>query len=300
MVINKDNISDFYMDKKQRRMIRKGHVSTLKSLLKNGEHFSAPFVVNQLDDYKRMVDGNHREEAIEEILLENADFEIEVWVAVYKDLTIEQEREVYSDWNLAVKQTSTDFLKSYWETIPLRKSLLSRLPVSIYAGKTSLPIKSFVGNQIIAKREREHFEGGYSGGTLQVLEDFRNLQSEDIDLLEEFAEILENSIGTYQSKAPYYTGTSVSALYRIWYDNRDKYSKKDMIKHFSKVLDFKDLLLQDSSKAGGRNATLNFYNILLNRLNRGRVKFLSDVEIYEIRKKEVEEQQKMQVILKAV
>jgi len=299
IVLDKESIKKFYMDTATRRQIRKGQVNQLIKHLIAGGHFSSPLVVNEIKKINKLIDGNHRTEAVTDIVSStDKEFSIEVWVAVYKNLTIDEEREVYREWNSGVKQSASDFLKAHWESIPLRKELLSKLPVSIYGTKDTMPIKAFVGHQIFAKREREHFEGGYSNGIFQVVEDFKNLEMKDIKLLEEFYKLISSIIGEYYDKAPYYTTTSIGALYRIWYDNREKISKDKMQKAFKKVLDLKSNSLIEDSKSGGRNATINFYNTILMRLNRnGRLKFLSDIEIYEERMKVESEKQKMKDIL---
>jgi len=301
IVLDKKTLQKFYMDNASRRQIRNGQVNQLKKHLLSGGHFSSPLVVNEINDRNKLIDGNHRTEAITDIIsTTDKDFSIEVWVAIYKNLTVEEEREVYSEWNKGVRQSASDFLKSHWDSIPLRKELLSRLPVSIYGSKNTMPIKSFVGNQIFAKREREHFEGGYSNGIFQVVDDFRNLELVDIDLLDEFYSIISKVLGEYYDKVPFYTTTSLGALYRIWYDNRDRISKQKFVKAFAKVIDFKSNALKEDSKAGGRNATLNFYNTILTRLNRYSVKFLSDIEAFEERKIQNADKEKIKKIVGVV
>jgi len=303
-------------------MIRPGQVKALRSLLNSGRHFSSPLVVNKKKDgTMKTIDGNHRYEALKQMIFANKDFSINVWVAVYSDLTEEEEREVYREWNVGTKQSATDFLKSHWKSIPLRNRLLKELPVTIYGDKKNIPIKGFVGNQISAKKGKENFEGGYSGGIYDVVKDFQNLTDEDVDTLSEFSEFIERVLGKYEKKlVKYYTSTAIAAVYQIWYDNREIWSsvidegrtfhktvqkgisEDVMISHFKKVLNPSDNLLVEASKSGGRAAAINFYRDILKRLNAltKKYQYYSSEDVYDLKQKAKMQKAKAQEIVDMV
>ena len=170
-VIDSSNISKFFINQRDRRQIRQGKVKELQALLKNGGHFNSPFVVNEMENFWRLIDGNHRLEAIIGAIKEDKKFSITIWMAVYRNLTPTQEREIYSVWNKGTAQSSTDFLKAHFEIVPLGKEMLRRLPVTIYGDKQHLGIKNLMGGQICAKMHNK-FEGGYSSGKEETNQDF--------------------------------------------------------------------------------------------------------------------------------
>lgn len=303
ILINKSTINEFYIDASGRRMIRNGQVKAIANHLRSGGHYSSPLVVNKLKKLMKMVDGNHRYEAIKMVMDEDPTFSINSWVAVYTDLNENQEKEVYREWNVGVKQSATDFLKAHWSTIPMRNRLLKELPVSIYGDKKTLPIKAFVGNQITAKRGREHFEGGYSGGIYQVVGDFQQLTPEDIDTLKEFADFIKKVLGKYESKiVKFYTTTAISATYQIWYDNKDSISEDTMLKCFQKALNKDDDLLVSASKGGGVTAAKSFYYDIIRRLNilYKRTKFKTSEEVFDEKQKKKSEAKKEKEIIALV
>ena len=267
-VIDKSNVSKFLINLNERRNIREGKVKEIYSALKDGIHFSAPFVVNEITGVWKLLDGNHRFEAISKLIEEDKSFKITVWMAVYRDLSSDGEREVYKLWNIGTTQSSTDFLKAYFNTIPLRRELISKLPVTIYGDKVTMPMKHFVGCQIVSKNGGK-FGGGYSAPKEQVIEDFRDLDMEDIDTLAEFYEFMKDVFGQYDKKGnvQFYQTTPISAFYRIWYDNKGHISDDRMKKAFKKVFATNPAIWRENTKAGGRSASQLFYRIALKSLN---------------------------------
>lgn len=285
-LINSSNISKFVINQRDRRDIREGKVKELVRQLEEEKHFSAPFVINETMERWRMIDGNHRYEAIKRCLAKNSNFEITVWIAVYRDLTPAEEREVYSLWNIGTVQSSTDFLKAHFQTIPLGREMLRRLPVTIYGDKQHIPIKSLMGCQICAKRRRK-FEGGYTEGKEQAIADFREINSEDIDLIEEFCDFMKECFGQYHKGSQFYQTTPLSAFYRIWFDNKSMERSK-MVKAFKKVFGANPQNWESWTGSGGRHACQAFYRVAIPSLNgSSTVHFKEDDEALEEHEKEM-------------
>lgn len=266
--IDSSTISKFSIDAKGRRFIRDGKVKELVKMLQNGDHFSAPFVVNEVNGKWKLIDGNHRYEGITMCLDQNKSFAISTWLAVYRDLSPDEEREVYTLWNKGTTQSATDFLKAHWETIPLRKEMLKELPATIYGDKQNLPIKSLVGCQIQAK-EHNKFEGGYSAGKEQTVADFQQVTLDDIKLVKDFCDFMEKVFGKYDKKtnSQFYQTTPISVFYRIWFDNKTNVLEQKMIKIFTKIFVSNPKKWQDWTKSGGRSASQSFYRVVISTLN---------------------------------
>jgi len=265
--INHSNKDVFVFDEKQRRQIRTGAVAKLVQLLKAGEHFDSVFVVNEREDgTKMLLDGNHRFEAISEMLNFDPTFSIEVWVAVYRDLTIDQEREVFGLWNSGTKQSADDFLKIYWDTIPMGKQILKDIPCSVYGGKQYMKAKNIVGNHLCAIRHKT-FKGGYTGSAVKVVSDFRTITKEDVKTMATYVKEISDIFGEFSQTNMFWKTTPQTVFYRIWHDNLnippDKFKKA-----FKKVfLGSSQFQFETMAKSGGNGACNLFYDLSVKHLN---------------------------------
>ncbi|MAG92007.1 hypothetical protein CMO83_05000, partial [Candidatus Woesearchaeota archaeon] len=69
-----------------RRNIAKSTVNSIFDGLINNKHFDSSFVVNKDNGKFRLIDGNHRYEAIVKYLAANPENRVEVTLHVYKEL----------------------------------------------------------------------------------------------------------------------------------------------------------------------------------------------------------------------
>uniref|UniRef100_A0A6C0ENZ0 ParB/Sulfiredoxin domain-containing protein n=1 Tax=viral metagenome TaxID=1070528 RepID=A0A6C0ENZ0_9ZZZZ len=257
--IDATTISDFISDKKRRRKIRVGVVNNLMSNLKQGSHFDAPFTVNLKNGKSRIVNGNHRFMAIEQMIEKDKSFSINIWVAQYKDLSLEEERQIFEIWNIGVKQSGSDFLKIYWETIPYGDEMLRKLPCSVYGG-SKISAKT-IGCCHMAAKKQNAFCGGYRGTSRSIVKAFKTFDKTDINTMAYFMRFMEDVFGIYTKSNIFWKTTPVGAFYRIWFDNRD-------IEHNKMVKLFKTTFLSPKrieswkimGKNGGMESTAMFYN----------------------------------------
>lgn len=271
----------FSIDEKQRRALRSGAVKSLAQGLKAGKHFNSPFVVNYALGQRKLIDGNHRWEAVLSVLANDSDFRIEVWYAEYRDVSLSDERDVFSLWNIGTKQSADDFLKIYWETIPKGKEMLEKIPASIYNSKSKIKVKTIVGNHIDAKK-RKKFAGGYSAGSVKTVKDFQDIRSEDIVVMSGYIKDMAQIFGSYNKDVIFWKGTPQAAFYRIWYDNRSL-PQDTFIKAFKKVFLGNSILMWEQyGKSGGIEASKMFYELAIKQLKEtkglGVYSFVSDVE----------------------
>ena len=284
--IDSSNISKFLINNKDRRQLRMGNVKDLVEMMRAGIHFSAPFVINEIGAKWALIDGNHRYEAIKAYLAENSRFSITIWMATYRNLNPEEEKEVYSLWNSGATQSATDFLNAYWSEIPMGKEMIRKLPANVYGDKQHLKIQSLMGGQINAKKHTK-FEGGYSAGREQIVDDFMNVTNDDVNKVEEFASFMEDCFGAFDKKTnpQFYQTTPLAAFYRIWYDNQSMDSGK-VIKTFKKIFAKQPELWTQFTKSGGRSATQTFYRAAIASLKGVNEGFKDDNEAIEIHERE--------------
>ena len=305
-VIDASNINKFWINAKERRNLKEPKVKELVALLKSGNHFNSPFVVNEVQDSEgderwRLLDGNNREEAMLRVLNDDPSFRIVIWMAVYRNLNSAEEREVFTLWNKGSAQSATDFLKVHYETIPLGKELLRRLPVTIYGDKQHLPIKNLVGCQIDSKAYKR-FSGSYSCSKEKTISDFQALTLQDITMVEDFCEFMRICFGPFsKTNRMFYQTTPLSSLYRIWFDNQNLNSEK-LIKAFKKTFASQPGVWEGRAATGGRKAAKTFYEDALSQLNRhnSSIHFKNDDEAIELNEEAERQKQKVMTVINIV
>jgi hypothetical protein len=285
VLVDKHTIDNFYIYQDERRKIRRGKVLEMVANFDRPDklikHFDSPIVVNVVDDRhfqeeervefgkRRVIDGNHRMDAIAEKLLRDSDFRIVITIAEYKNLNRAEERQVYTKWNKGTPESATDYLKWHFKTIPYGKQMLNQLPVEIYGNDKKMSIKMLVGSHVNAKKQNA-FEGGYSFGGEKTVQDFMMIVPSDIKTMALFYEYMVEAFGTYYKGHPFYRSTPLSVFYRIWFDNKDYISRERFVTAFKRVFAQKLFRWDDIMKNGGRSASIFFYNLAMKELEQDR------------------------------
>jgi len=268
LVIGKSNIKDFKL-LPNRRKLREGAVRKLMAKLQRGENFDAPFVLsgNGGGGYN-LIDGNHRIEAISRWLKEDAEGLVEIYAFIYPNLSSQEAKEMYTEWNQGSKQSTNDFIQQYEDEIPL----LRMLPFcSIYGESDTIPFFRLVGAYLAAQAPK--FQGGFLGTPWQFVEIARGMNDRQAEDIKEFMEVFLESFGpldeqyTIEGKVkinPFKKTTPITALMKIWYSNRNRIDNKQMVKSFKKLLGNPKTneLLSLSGMSACKYAHLEILNIL--------------------------------------
>jgi hypothetical protein len=220
-VIGKAELNDFVL-LSNRRDIRGGVVNKLARLLKSGGHFESPFVTNRINDHKeRLIDGNHRYEAIKQVIDENPNFKVEVIIVYYEDLNPQEERQLYTTWNSGTKQNTNDFVKQYWTTIPIVK-LMNRegfaYPVRHIWSKKAIEFKTLVGGYLT--KNDATFIGGYQGSAFDFIIESQSLGANDCKVIDAFLKEYIAVFGNPDKKSIHYRQAVFYSLFRIWLENK--------------------------------------------------------------------------------
>ena len=274
IVIDKQSIRKFDVNEEERRRIRSGQVKKLVQLMKEGKHFESPFVVNLRNNGKwRVIDGNHRLEAISQILDEDPAFKIEIEFAEYNvdergEKAIRNvEREIFSLWNKGLRESADDFLKQHFKTIPYGELMLERLPVDLTKTSKKIPIKLLIGSHVMAKNQTA-FTGGYAKTGEETVADFINIVPEDIRTMRAWYVDMVEVFGEYKDNPIWYKATPLFALYRIWFDNTRSVPRATMIRQFRKAFAKNTAFWINFIKSGTRDSCIIFYTNAINNLNR--------------------------------
>ena len=266
--ISRNNIDKFFIYEDERRKIRTGKVASMVAGFEksNGlKHFDSPLVISKTDNQLKVIDGNHRIEAIRRMIREkNKDFIIECWLAVYKGLDRNKERIIYSKWNSGTPETASDYLKWHFNTIPLGNKILNELPTSVYGSEKKFIMKNLVGGHLMAQKQKR-FIGGYGAGGSKTVADFRDLTHTDINCIKEWYREMKEIFGEYYKKNPFYGTTPMAVFYRIWYDNKDLPFDKFKF-GFDEVIVKKLAYWIVYMRSGGSGASKLFYDKVMEEL----------------------------------
>lgn len=159
---------------------RKIHISQVNSIyqsLLKGKHFDSVFVVNNIENQSRIIDGNHRLMALKRYFEKNPHVKIPVYFATYKNLNEKQEREIFTRWNISVTQSTDDFINSYKETIPMYDRFISELPCSY----NKMKLRDLI-NAYSASFEKP-YHGGESKTKMNLIRYIQKFRDSDMDLL---------------------------------------------------------------------------------------------------------------------
>lgn len=217
--VNKKNITNFEF-LPNRRKIRPAQVKRIYKILKEGKHFEAPIVVNEIKNKMRILDGAHRVTAMEMFLNEFPDKSIEVNMATYRDLTPEEEMDVFQIWNKGIKQSPDDYLNLRKDEMPIYNSLQNSFPckVPIYSPQgDGIKFKTLIGAYLGAI----HFNSpnAYDSHMDTFIDKTAELGGKDHKFLTRFMEGFITSFGVPSNNNQFSSYVPFIAIMRIYYDN---------------------------------------------------------------------------------
>ena len=236
LVLTKDNLNQF-IKLSNRRDIRKCVVKKLKKLLEDGNHFETPLMSNQRGRKQRLLDGNHRFEAITQYIDEKPDAKVEILLFSYDNLTEDEEKEMYTRWNLGIKQNTNDFVKQYWNDIPIVKKMKANgFPWDVAPTWTSKAIefKTIVSGYLTI--DDKTFLGGYRGSAISFIERAKKLNNQDYNVIKEFLKEYMQVFGNPDKHNPHYKQAVFYSLFRVWIDNKSQIIPTSMESCFRRVM----------------------------------------------------------------
>ena len=221
VTLNKRNISRLFVKMTNRRDIRHSVVNKLFRILEKGEHFETPLMTNKKNGSNRLLDGNHRIEAIEKYLNRYPNRKVEVCIFYYDNLNENQEREIYTKWNLGTKQNTNDFVKQYWDKIPITKMMKVQngfpYPVSHVWTSKAIEFKTLVNCYL--DKDNPIFNGGFRGTSTAFIEKSQKLGRADFTVLSAFLYEYIEIFGLPSKKNAHYKKSVFHAIMRLWLDN---------------------------------------------------------------------------------
>lgn len=230
-VIDKSKLN-YFKRTASARDLRKAKVTSLIKSLEAGQHFSSGFVINIKKNQKRILDANHRWEAIKSYLARYPTESIQITVHYYKDLTDEEERQVYTIWNLGTKQNTSDFVQAYWKTFNIVKQIEKRneypLKVSHKNGSTTMALHILFSPYLT--KDVIPYKGGFDKSAVELVQEIQKWNSgrteitsnggtEAYNTMREFLKDFTLCFGKYTPNSAYWRAPVFFPIFRIWYDN---------------------------------------------------------------------------------
>lgn len=269
VVVTKANLGDFFI-LMNRRDIRWGKVKSMVTELRAGNHFEVPWLTNLCNNKHRLIDGNHRYEAVKAYIEAFPDRKVEVTLHYYEDLSTQEEREEYTKWNKGTKQNTNDFVKQYWSAIPIIKLMQTSFPCKISHVWSGNAIEFSLLTKPHLARNAENYQGTFSGSAEEFIIEVKKLGTGDYQLLKSFMSEFIQAFGVPSRQNMHYKPLNFAVLYKLWYDNRKVITFVDMQKVFARLRN--SPLIVQFSTVSGREQAVTLRQQLLLAVNRTRTK----------------------------
>jgi hypothetical protein len=212
----------------------------------------------------RIIDGNHRIEAIKRFLSHNPEKKIELNVAVYKELDKVEENEMFERWNKGLRQTSDDFVNLNASDLFILKLINKSFPVStsIYGGPTVVKIAPMLKAYLGAKYSNSPC--AFPGSSISLIEKAKMMGVAEHSFMSRYAKNILTYAGAPSRENIWFNSIAMAPTMRVIMDNPAL--EDDFWKKFEKDLRY-DYELKMMGKGHGRDLQENFHRLLLNRLN---------------------------------
>jgi hypothetical protein len=279
-LINPETLNRFEI-MEDRRIIREGHVGKIHGVLLNNQNPIGVLVVNERNGKWRIIDGNHRIEAIKRfynLRKENQKKQIECTLRVYCNLTDEEERELYGKEATRINESHEDRLNIYKDTINFWKMTqdpLKEFPVkvSIYNTKRTLRLRTILDALCTVKQDMKN---GYYPKYLtksDLVTFAQELTYVDFLEIKNFLKIFVASLGDIDESNSFSRRIGFLPLFDIYVRNfRDK-SDKEVIERFKRIMGKSDVMVYLNMQ--GREAQQTLRRLMLGYINSGYSKNLA-------------------------
>lgn len=217
-VINKDTIN-LFVRPEWHRDFRDTHISSIRNSLLKGNHFSEPITVNEIGKY-RIINGNHRMEAIRQILHYYPDFSMEVRLTCYKNLSVEKELEIYDIVNKVKPENALDVIKAHCINCEFLKCVEKQgFPIRILfrnrgkKDRNSLPITTIIMPYILRNGKK------FVGATTLAVDKINELTEEDYERVRNFFTFYKSVFGDITKENLYSHTSLIVVMAKIYYNN---------------------------------------------------------------------------------
>lgn len=261
--VNGTNLDQFVITD-YRRKIREAATFLLAQALEKDRTFQNPLHVNKVDGKYRVIDGNHRLEAVKIYLRRWPDGEVDIPLAVHEGMDGVGEKKLFDELAKTVGQTTSDYVRIHFEEVPLFKKIDHNfpVPVSIYSTKAGLTFASLV-----------RFWYSKESATPRKLtkEDtilYAQTIEKDYTEMKDFFNWYKNFFGTPANTNPYWRYYVTWIMGSIYFRNRVLISEGEIWERLHKKL-FGNVIILDTAKSNSHDYATDARRLVLDILNQG-------------------------------
>lgn len=278
-VINSQSLHDFEI-MENRRMISDVHVGKIRQTLIDGKNPVGVLIVNKKNGKMRLIDGNHRIEAVKrffEFRKEENRPDIECTLKIYENLSEDEEKEVYSNEAKRRNESHEDRLNLYkdsltfWNLISGKlDNALDKFPinVSIYSSVRSIKFRTILDMIYSSKKGKER---GFNPSNLkkeEIIEFAHNCLYDDFISLKNFFNVFKESFGNIGENNLYCRKSILVPLYDIYVKNQDITDTKQVIERFKNIPGKGDVIMY-VNMGNNKEVIQKIRELLLNHINKG-------------------------------
>lgn len=248
-----------------RRKIREGPSLLLAQALAKDHTFQNPLHVNKTIDGKyRIIDGNHRIEAVRVCFRRDPQAQFDIPLAIHENLTESEERDLFDELAKTVNQTMHDYIRIHFEEVPLFKKIDHEfsVPVSIYSQRTGLTF----GSLIRFWYSRESAIPKTIGKQDTIL--FAKSSIKDYSEMSTFFQYYKNFFGNPSQSNPYWKYYVTWTLGSIYFRNRKMINEAKIWERLHNIC-FGNVIILDMAKTNSYDYAVDARRIVLDKMNHG-------------------------------
>jgi len=236
ILVDRKNVSQFVRPAWHRDM-RQSHIDRIRNSLLDNNHFSENVTVNEKDGRMYVINGNHRMQALKEAIKVNSDLRIEITATIYKNLSREEELELYTLINNTKKETGLDRLKSHLHGSYIYNAIEKDFPIKLTYSNINKAQKNIMtaGNFFNAYINRESTKPSMSN--VNLIKHVKELGEKDYEKMKRFARFIQMTLGEPSIRNVLCRYNIVSAVAKIYFLNVGmKYTEQEMKEELQKVI----------------------------------------------------------------
>ncbi len=273
--LNSESIKNFEM-MENRREIGTGMVRGIHGALLKNKNPMGTLIVNEINKKWRLIDGNHRIEGLKRFYSyreKNKQISVNCMVKIYKNLTRDEEAEVYNIEAIRRNESYEDRLKLHQDTIifwNLTQERSKEFPckVSIYGQKDSLRFRLVLDALSTAKSQMSKGYTPVYPNKKEIVSFARELLYEDFLIIKRFCNIFQKVFGNVTRDNSFSRRQGFVPLFDIFYKNFRDEKEEIVIKRFKTIVGKGDILIYLNMQ--GREAQQTIRSLMVNYINKGK------------------------------
>lgn len=270
-----DNVNSFII-LEDRRQISEGQVRKIHGALLEKRNPIGILVVNRVEGQDRLIDGNHRIEAIKRFFEYKKVYsiiKIDCTLKVYENLNPDEERQVYLDEAKRRNEGLDDRLNMFKKTITfwnLLQDPLNEFPcsISIYPSSLSLKFKTVLNAIATARRLPGSDFSAASLGKDEIITFANDVIYAEYEVFKDFMTLFIKTFGAIEKSNFFTKPQFFTPLYDIYAKNLKFSKEKTFNERFAKIIGRADVMSYKNMNSN-RDVLVQVREVMLSHMNKG-------------------------------